>query len=328
MSEDKPTWWSFLAWSLIGAGIAYSVLGAKTLGLFVLPFVLVVMFVLLRWGPDRKSGVGIIAGAGLPFLVLGYLNRGGPGTVCGPFTNGGQQCSEEYSPWPFLMVGAFLIVLGVLVFMRIRSKSGVSSNMRGLLVFFLIAFVMTFRLIVYPSTGSPMNTESGRVQYSFNTIFAALSKNEGVATYPLSPVRVDVDTHSDGSKVSLWIPNFGPYNPRPECYAVDVVRNESGAAGYFVSACKETKASAILDRQESGVVGFINGAKATKASVTVNGRTVVVPMVFGYFLVPESLSKDPKASFTITYTEPDQAACKVIIAKAPGSSELLECAIA
>ena len=328
VNEDKPTWWSFLAWPIVGAALAVSVLGMMTIGLFVFPFALLGLLAMLKWGGNPKSRVGLLSGVGLPFIYIAYLNRGGPGMVCSPYANGGQQCTQEYSPWPFLIVGAILILLGVVMFLRIRTGSGISKNFKGALVLILVIFVMTFGLIVHPSTSSRMGTESARVQYSFKTIFAALSKNEGTPTQRLSPIRVDVDTRTDGSKVSLWIPNFGSSSPRPECYAVDVVSNKSGPAGYFTSSCKATKVSAILDRQESSVVGFINGAKATKASVTVLGRTVVVPMVFGYFLVPESLAQDPHASFTITYTEPDSSTCTFRNLEAPGSFSLSECVIA
>ncbi len=327
MNDDKPTWWNFLAWPIVGGALAFSVLGIMSNGIFIFPFALIALFAMLRWGGNQKSRVGLISGVGLPIIYLAYLNRGGPGMVCGPYVNGGQRCSQEHSPWPFVLVGAILILLGAGMFLRIRSGSRISKNFKEILVVLLVIFVLFFGRIVHPSTGSSMSTESGRVQYSFNTIFATLAKNGGTPIQILSPVRVDVDSHSDGSKVSLWIPNFGTFNPRPECYAVDVVSNKSGAAGYFASSCKETKAYAILDRQESGVVGFINGAKARKVSVTVLGRTVLVPMVLGYFLVPEALSRDPAASFTISYTEPDLLTCKVIIAKAPGSSTMKECVI-
>lgn len=121
VNEGKPNWKSFLAWPLIGAALALSVLGAMTIGIFVLPFALAGFFALLKWGGNRKSSVGLISGAGLPVLFIAYLNRNGPGMVCGPYKNGGQQCTQEYSPWPFLVIGAILVLLGVLLFIRLRS---------------------------------------------------------------------------------------------------------------------------------------------------------------------------------------------------------------
>lgn len=327
VSETKPSWMSFLAWPLIGAGISYSVLGAMTIGLFVFPFVLTGLFAMFKWGGNRKSSVGLISGAGLPFLFLAYLNRSGPGMVCGPYKNGGQECTQEYSPWPFLIIGAIFVLLGVLMFIRIRSGSAISSRSRGLLVLILVVSVLTFGLIAAPSTRPSMTTESGRVQYSYNEISKSLAKKEGVPTSILPPVRVAVASYQDGSKASLWVPNPAKLKPRSNCFAVDVVRGKSGSAGFFESLCLAPKSAVILERQNSVVVGFIGLTKASQVSVTVLDQTYVVPMIFGYFLVPSSLSDDPTAKFTITYTEPGQGTCKVRNLVAPGISTSFECVI-
>lgn len=173
-----------------------------------------------------------------------------------------------------------------------------------------------------------MTTKSGRVQYSFDKIFLALAKKEGVPTPTLPPVRADVASYPDGSKASLWVPNPATLEPRSHCFAVDVVRDKSGSAGFFDSLCLAPKSQVILERQNSVVVGFIGRTKATKALVAVLDQTFVVPMIFGYFLVPSSLTGDPKAKFTVTYTEPGQATCKVTNLPAPGTSASMECVIA
>lgn len=120
MKEDNPQWWSFFAWPVVGAALAVSVLGAMTIGLFVLPFATAGLIALLRWGGNRRSSLGLISGAGLPFLYIAFLNRGGPGMVCGAYKNGGQSCTDEYSPWPWLIIGLILVFTGVVLFARIR----------------------------------------------------------------------------------------------------------------------------------------------------------------------------------------------------------------
>jgi hypothetical protein len=40
----------------------------------------------------------------IPALYVAYLNRSGPGTICTSIT-GGQSCTDESSPWPWLAVG-------------------------------------------------------------------------------------------------------------------------------------------------------------------------------------------------------------------------------
>ena len=66
---------------MVGAALSLGVLGAMTIGIFVLPFALLGLLALLKWGDDRQSSVGLISGVGLPLLYVAYPNRNGPGTV-------------------------------------------------------------------------------------------------------------------------------------------------------------------------------------------------------------------------------------------------------
>ena len=98
MNSEKLKLWSFLAWPVEGAALAVSVLGALTIGAYIMPFALVGLFILLKWGGDRRSSVGLISGIGLPLLYVAFLNRDGPGTICSSYGNGGRQCMDEWSP--------------------------------------------------------------------------------------------------------------------------------------------------------------------------------------------------------------------------------------
>ena len=124
VNPDKPKLWSFLAWPVVGAALAVSVLGALTIGAYVLPFALGGLFLLLRWGGDRRSSVGLISGLGLPLLYIAFLNRDGPGTICSSYGNGGRQCVDEWSPWPWLLIGLALVTAGIVLFVRLRRALG------------------------------------------------------------------------------------------------------------------------------------------------------------------------------------------------------------
>lgn len=151
MNDDKPTWESFLAWASVGVALAISALGAMTIGVWVLPFALIGLISIYKRA-NRRGGVGLISGAGIPILYIAYLNRNGPGDICTPFGLGGQQCTQEYSWWPFVLVGTILIALGVVMFLRIRSGSGMSNNFKGVLVAILVVGVLIFGLLASPST--------------------------------------------------------------------------------------------------------------------------------------------------------------------------------
>jgi hypothetical protein len=124
VNEEKPSWLSFFAWPIVGAALAFSVLSAMTVGIFILPIALVGLFALLKWGGNRKSSAGLISGIGFPLIYIAFLNRDGPGMVCGSYKNGGGNCTQEYSPWPWLFLGLALVILGGVLFLQLRRKVG------------------------------------------------------------------------------------------------------------------------------------------------------------------------------------------------------------
>jgi hypothetical protein len=124
VNSEKPKLWSFLAWPVVGAALSFSVLALMTIGIFILPFALLGLFILLKWGGDRRSSFGLISGIGLPLLYVAFLNRDGPGTICSSYGNGGQQCMDEWSPWPWFLIGAALVATGIALFVRLRRALG------------------------------------------------------------------------------------------------------------------------------------------------------------------------------------------------------------
>lgn len=327
MNEDKPTWWSFFAWPLVGAALVVSILGLMTIGLFVLPLALIGLHFLLKFGGNRKSSVGVISGAGLPFLFVAYLNRNGPQTVCSPYENGGQQCTLEKSPWLFVFIGAILVLLGAMLLMRLRSDSGMSSGDRGLLLSILIVIWLGAKLVVNQPALPPMATESGRVQNAFEGMFSAVSKKEVVPFPWLIPVQAGVVSYPDGSKVSLWVPKSAPEGNRSSCFYVDQP-SKGGASGFYDSLCSIPKSEVILERQGPVVVGYVRMTKAHFATIASGGITVDAPITFGYFIFPSVVLEDRKAKFTISFIDPGGATCKVVDLPAPGSSASVECVIA
>ena len=98
-------WRWFVAWFLVGALYALAVLGALTIGIFVLPVAVVATVLLARVPTARIGSTGLVSGAGLPLLYVAWLNRDGPGTVC-TSTSSSSSCIDEWSPWPFVAVGS------------------------------------------------------------------------------------------------------------------------------------------------------------------------------------------------------------------------------
>lgn len=118
----------FGCWLVAGASWVVSVLGAFSTGVFSLPVAIGLTALLATRRTSSVGLPGIISGAGLPLLYVAYLNRGGPGNVCTTF-RGGQSCTQEWSPWPWVGIGSVLVVAGVVAFV-ISTRHGSRTQSR------------------------------------------------------------------------------------------------------------------------------------------------------------------------------------------------------
>jgi hypothetical protein len=123
---SRLPWVWFTAWLFVGAGYALSVVGVASTGLFVLPLPLLGTVLLARRQRASSGLPGLISGLAVPLFYVAYLNRAGPGTICTTVT-GGQECNDEWSPWPWLAVGVILLVLGVATFIGRQRRASLRS---------------------------------------------------------------------------------------------------------------------------------------------------------------------------------------------------------
>jgi hypothetical protein len=109
-------------WTAVGACVSIGIVGLLTIGVYFLAGAVVLALVGLRVSSVRRGSVPmVIAGLAAAPLLLAWLNRQGPGTVChsdGSVT----ACSERWSPWPFAMVALVLVVAGAVLARRRRSS--------------------------------------------------------------------------------------------------------------------------------------------------------------------------------------------------------------
>ena len=82
-------------------------LGALSIGIFVLPCALIATFYLARRTPSARYTTGVLSGIGLPLLFVAFTNRNGPGLICA-----GDTCGQQLSPWPWLLAGVLFVLLG------------------------------------------------------------------------------------------------------------------------------------------------------------------------------------------------------------------------
>ena len=119
----REGWLVFAAWVLAGALLSFSVLGAASIGFFVVPFALLAFWLALRLGRGWPEALGTISGAGAVSLLIAFLNRGtmscadesltlGPGET--EITCGG------LDPIPWLVAGLVLAAAGAIAYALAR----------------------------------------------------------------------------------------------------------------------------------------------------------------------------------------------------------------
>jgi hypothetical protein len=108
---------------IAGVACAFTMAAMMTIGIFLLPFVGLGTFLLYRKRAMAGFGWAMLTGVGFIPLLIAFLNREGPGNICHTFRDGGQACTEELSPWPFLAVAFAVVVSGTLLCRRARRGS-------------------------------------------------------------------------------------------------------------------------------------------------------------------------------------------------------------
>jgi len=120
-SEGRGCRW-FWAWSLVGAALCFSFLTGLSIGLLLLPFALLLLWLVLSRSPRWPESIGFVEGAGLVLLLVAYLNRDYRPCGAGPHILG---AGESYScggidPHPWLYTGLAIAALAAIAYAVVR----------------------------------------------------------------------------------------------------------------------------------------------------------------------------------------------------------------
>jgi hypothetical protein len=77
--------WRFWAWGLAGALIAFSLIAAASVGVFVLPFAALALAFAVRRTRDRAEMFGGLVGPAGVCLLIAWIQRGPGGFDAGPW---------------------------------------------------------------------------------------------------------------------------------------------------------------------------------------------------------------------------------------------------
>lgn len=110
VKEPVHAWTASLAWAMVGAAAAFALVTFPTLGILL---ILLVAVVVAAKPALRRSVSGALTGAGAISLLVAYMQRRGPGTVCWHTANAAG-CDQYLNPWPWLGAGVALVLVSLL----------------------------------------------------------------------------------------------------------------------------------------------------------------------------------------------------------------------
>jgi hypothetical protein len=117
-APPAPRWGWFVLWAVLGLVATFGLLSFITPALVLGGIaILVAVWFAARIPAFGASAFGAIAGVGAMALVVAFLQRRGPGTVCWR-TATASGCDDYLNPWPWLIVGLALIATGVVLQVR------------------------------------------------------------------------------------------------------------------------------------------------------------------------------------------------------------------
>jgi hypothetical protein len=122
MSETARWRW-FAAWAAVGGLVAFTLLGAATIGVFVLAFAVLAVVLVLRSGRLWPELLGAVFGIGVLCLVVGALHRDyapcPDGGLVVPPGETSVSCGGA-DPVPWLIAGTLLSVAGAAAYLLAR----------------------------------------------------------------------------------------------------------------------------------------------------------------------------------------------------------------
>jgi hypothetical protein len=115
-------WWRFTAWVLAGALTFFAFVTGFSIGLFVLPFAVIAIWLVARSGRIWPEILGLIGGIGVIGFVIAAVNRDGSGcktTDEGGFTT--VTCGG-IDPKPWFVAGLLFLAVASLLYGFVRRR--------------------------------------------------------------------------------------------------------------------------------------------------------------------------------------------------------------
>src|SRR5690242_3371880 len=115
------TWAWFAAWAAVGAAAALGFV-SFVLAILLVPVAAIGGLALAKLHAPDRSVTGLLTGAGIPLLVVAYIQRDGPGTTCWRTATGGG-CTAHLDPRPWLVAGLLFVAAGIALCAAARHRA-------------------------------------------------------------------------------------------------------------------------------------------------------------------------------------------------------------
>jgi hypothetical protein len=128
---SRSRWISYGLWVSAGASTVFSILGAMSIGVLILPLA-VALIVLAAWKPPRWPEIlGLLPGTAAPVLFVGVVRYGRrctptwgtPQFSDGVMTIRGGSCFSSFDYQSWLLAGAAMIAIGAAAYALARRSS-------------------------------------------------------------------------------------------------------------------------------------------------------------------------------------------------------------
>lgn len=116
-------WWRFAAWVFAGALTMFAWLTGFSIGLFVLPFAVLAIWLVARKSRIWPEILGMVGGAGVIGIVIAAINHEGPG--CRTTEEAGGitvTCGGSLDPKPWLVGGLVLLAVAPALYALARRR--------------------------------------------------------------------------------------------------------------------------------------------------------------------------------------------------------------
>jgi hypothetical protein len=162
----------------------------------------------------------------------------------------------------------------------------------------LILLVAQLGVVGCGNPGQSGPDRQTRVDQAFQRHADAVVEKEGGSAVPTGHLLAGSDQLAGGTDVTLWVTDPAAAGRiKSRCFYLDL--EDRGGAGSGFGGCGAAGDQVTLSRSGEIVIGTVGKWPAPLVRITRGGPATEVAVIGGYFLVPQSLTGDADAGYSV-----------------------------